>query len=145
MWSHTVGPRCPVIACRTAIVSHSLSVASARHNAVEECACGHLTRLSTCRQMRGVWCLQDLFIRSGGDASHFDANHIFSPHITLGFTAASATKGLFAPTDLFIENVRPTPSMLPPKHLLRILEGCLVHPVPWPSELPSLLRTAILT
>lgn len=53
--------------------------------------------------------MQDLFIRSGGDGSHFDANHIFSPHITLGFTAASATKGLFAPTDLFLENVRPTP------------------------------------
>ncbi|CAL5228421.1 g11554 [Coccomyxa viridis] len=48
--------------------------------------------------------VQDLFIRSGGDGSHFDANHIFSPHITLGFTAASATKGLFAPTDLFLEN-----------------------------------------
>ena len=55
--------------------------------------------------------LQDLFISSGGDGSRFDASHIFAPHITLGFTAASATKGLFAPTDLFIENVRRTPPM----------------------------------
>ena len=69
------------------------------------------------RQAQDVWCLQDLFIRSGGDGSHFDANHIFSPHITLGFTAASATKGLFAPTDLFIENVGPHPLTHPPKHL----------------------------
>ncbi|CAK0785937.1 hypothetical protein CVIRNUC_009150 [Coccomyxa viridis] len=47
--------------------------------------------------------VQDMFISAGGDGSHFDASHAFGPHITLGFTAASATKGLFAPTDLFIE------------------------------------------
>ena len=50
-------------------------------------------------------CVQDMFISAGGDGSHFDASHAFGPHITLGFTAASATKGLFAPTDLFIEQV----------------------------------------
>ena len=61
--------------------------------------------------------LQDMFISAGGDGSHFDASHAFGPHITLGFTAASATKGLFAPTDLFLEQVHSLAALSYASHL----------------------------
>ena len=91
------------------------------------CNKGHTIHSERCAY---VSCSQDLFIRAGGDAAHFDANHIFSPHITLGFTAASATKGLFAPTDLFIENVRPTP-LIHLAYRLALPEKCVGYLLPW--------------
>lgn len=72
--------------------------------------------------------VQDMFISAGGDGSRFDASHIFAPHITLGFTAASATKGLFAPTDLFLEQV-PPPAPFSVLHvgILSLISGGVGH------------------